>query len=1578
MDYCKNLESISIPDAVRSIGNQAFANCKALVHIDFPANLDFLGHHAFDNCGKLKVAEIKGNITAIEEETFNYCSSLQSVQLPNSVIKIGPSAFYHCDNLEKIELGTGLERVNNFAFTCCKNLQHIIFPESLKEIGLKSFLSTGLVSIKLPKSLKKLGEMCFAGCENLTSVDFCGPVKKITRESFSKSAIKKIKLPEGVQAIEMNAFSGVFSTDQNQLRQIYIPRTVSEINDRAFGTNPDLEIYCYKGTYAEEFAINHGYKVNTDLSAISVVFPEEKTGNQKEQQSPSPKKKSTSSKKKSAPKSNKKPEDCPIPKDFKDHTTITDKDFTPKSDLAQSAVCYILQSLSKMDLRFSTLKSDYKLGNELFVDLVNVGSYQNYQETVCRAIDNDPFEKALLMYTIRDFMSTIRHSDRSQHDPITASYCGLFLDMLRFLYTNDRISDPEQLLCGMGTLGLRYRNVVINEITAFSKQQSQSPETRIQAAREWLTKICRQPDIRILCSDSKINPVMFLLLLSEDVLHFQDSDFEWDEDEHKHLIHEIQANEEMLWSFPELFFMWNNMAKQVVEYLNDTENAWTDISKKDRERPRPWETIGAWTPFALFYAATQDQIAVSFTEDGHVYLCFTELLRPFEQNLKSILSNNSFSGGISIDVVSSRRDVIDHKLNWGMAVSDNGFCSGERVLNAARTILADFNKSYDRKIAYAWPSPKNEAQTSIGFFGIGGFMGGGGLKYQSFSSLAYNQDDNEYFDVPSKPTQEKLDRLLENTGSFSEEKRALHYARLFRVSKIVFDPRADHECEIRDGYLKDTWYLRAFRSFIWCLASYLADQGKYFDEVSDDDVQKVLETIKEGTNYTEDSYFPELCSAPESFGVYTNIQIPEARIVSAYISLEESESNTVNCLGKLENLRNEIRLLIPAMDLIYKDLKSKRDHSQPLEGNAAAVLSCWCVIALAAESNVVSATTGRLGMYWDQFTDSDDFSDHRSPSEILSGISVPWFSKTVISVGEIEAANQLMKSINDLQSTLDNASSSISTAAGLTEKITELQHEAERRDEEKEQHIKEIALAACQNNREPAWLYFILRNEWALSLLNCSDDEFCDANQKYFPNTDRNTLLMWRQQAMPWLNDQNTYNNQIRMLYGTDFEQRYIMLVENYLDRINPADPWQHINNAFGWLRNFFTPQEQQLMWNRLCEEINRQKAHMLDQLAALNPDFTSFETAKRYLVMHLEDPGQNLYDRFNPYNYLSEEAFITVALSDQADKKILLNLPSSQAWIWNTTINDIYSVAVQKIQEFRKGEKDGEALIRRLLPQYFKNEEKITSANNNVMDIKAMFSMGKALYDKGDYADYAKALPYLETCAEQGHSEAQFLLGTMYAGGRGVQKSEIKAAKYFQQAADQGHMVAQFDLGNMYADGRSVKQSYSLAIKYLQLSADQGYSKAQYCLGVMYNNGEGVIQSYQKAVKYYKLAADQGFGDAQFNLALMYEEGQGVAQSDSMAVKYYQLAADQGVADAQYNLGIRYVTGDGVPQSDKLAAKYFELAANQGNQTAQYNIGAMYANGQGVTQSVVIAKHYLQMAANQGSTEAAEVLKIL
>ena len=160
---------------------------------------------------------------------------------------------------------------------------------------------------------------------------------------------------------------------------------------------------------------------------------------------------------------------------------------------------------------------------------------------------------------------------------------------------------------------------------------------------------------------------------------------------------------------------------------------------------------------------------------------------------------------------------------------------------------------------------------------------------------------------------------------------------------------------------------------------------------------------------------------------------------------------------------------------------------------------------------------------------------------------------------------------------------------------------------------------------------------------------------------------------------------------------------------------------------------------------------------------------------------------------------------------------------------------------------------------------------------------------------DYATTLAELTPLAKEGFAPAQYLLGAMYAEGRGVPQDDAEAVKWWHLAAEAGVAEAQNDLGVMYANGRGVEQDYAESAKWYRLAAEAGVVDAQYNLGQMYLKGEGVEQDYAEAVKWWRLAAEAGLADAQNNLGVMYAEGEGVLQDDRLAYMWFNLAAAQG-----------------------------------------------------------------------------------
>ena len=60
---------------------------------------------------------------------------------------------------------------------------------------------------------------------------------------------------------------------------------------------------------------------------------------------------------------------------------------------------------------------------------------------------------------------------------------------------------------------------------------------------------------------------------------------------------------------------------------------------------------------------------------------------------------------------------------------------------------------------------------------------------------------------------------------------------------------------------------------------------------------------------------------------------------------------------------------------------------------------------------------------------------------------------------------------------------------------------------------------------------------------------------------------------------------------------------------------------------------------------------------------------------------------------------------------------------------------------------------------------------------------------------------------AEQGDVTGQFNMGTIYAGGLGVERDYAVAAEWFARAAEQDDAASRFNLGVLYARGLGVPE---------------------------------------------------------------------------------------------------------------------------------------------------------------------------
>ena len=172
-NICKTIETITIPNTVTTIGNNAFKGCTALTSIVIPNSVTSIGSSAFNGCTNLNSVTLPTNasFTTIRDELFSGCTSLASITIPANITSIGTSAF-SSSGLTSITIPASVTSIGNNAFKSCSALASATFSgvSSCTSIGSSAFEATVITSVTIPASVTSIGNAAFKNCLALTTV----------------------------------------------------------------------------------------------------------------------------------------------------------------------------------------------------------------------------------------------------------------------------------------------------------------------------------------------------------------------------------------------------------------------------------------------------------------------------------------------------------------------------------------------------------------------------------------------------------------------------------------------------------------------------------------------------------------------------------------------------------------------------------------------------------------------------------------------------------------------------------------------------------------------------------------------------------------------------------------------------------------------------------------------------------------------------------------------------------------------------------------------------------------------------------------------------------------------------------------------------------------------------------------------------------------------------------------------------------------------------------------------------------------------------------------------------------------
>lgn len=245
------LETVTIGQSTKEIGDDAFYECIHLTHIDIPESVKRIGARALYNCKSLTKLVLPEGLEQLDMLAIYGCKNITNLQIPAGVTVLTGGVVEECVALTSIALPNQLKVIERSALRGCKKLKKIAIPETVEEIGEGAFARCiSLESIVLPSAIRSVGKEAFKACDRLTALRIPGTVEEIALGLAQGCAtLKTVRIEPGVQKIAGRAFK-----DCPNLKTVEIPSSVTKIAAKVFEGCPKVVIACEKGSAAEKYA----------------------------------------------------------------------------------------------------------------------------------------------------------------------------------------------------------------------------------------------------------------------------------------------------------------------------------------------------------------------------------------------------------------------------------------------------------------------------------------------------------------------------------------------------------------------------------------------------------------------------------------------------------------------------------------------------------------------------------------------------------------------------------------------------------------------------------------------------------------------------------------------------------------------------------------------------------------------------------------------------------------------------------------------------------------------------------------------------------------------------------------------------------------------------------------------------------------------------------------------------------------------------------------------------------------------------------------------------------------------------
>ena len=246
-----NLQSITVPASVQSIGSFAFANSAKLQYVKFEPTKEgeaakdlTFGDYVFYTCkllegseaGKPFVIPARTAVGGIGPRLFEDCAKLTKVEFESGTrIEEIPARTFRNTALTEFTIPKSVTVIGEYAFNGIKNLNDLKLEagSAITSIASNAFSGVGAISPDVVSDIIKnatVGSFTFSGAKISGVLTIPNGVSTIGSTMFqNNAAITKVILPDTVTAIGNNAFQGCTS-----LKEVVMSKNITSIGGYAF------------------------------------------------------------------------------------------------------------------------------------------------------------------------------------------------------------------------------------------------------------------------------------------------------------------------------------------------------------------------------------------------------------------------------------------------------------------------------------------------------------------------------------------------------------------------------------------------------------------------------------------------------------------------------------------------------------------------------------------------------------------------------------------------------------------------------------------------------------------------------------------------------------------------------------------------------------------------------------------------------------------------------------------------------------------------------------------------------------------------------------------------------------------------------------------------------------------------------------------------------------------------------------------------------------------------------------------------------------------------------------------------